>query len=93
MGRFDMPKKKTARNIRRSCVVCGKKMKIHVKPSGYYSPGHYFGVTKVPIKGTGKYVRTGTAKFGKRTVGITKWTGKNKDVEYWECEKCYLDED
>lgn len=42
----------------------------------------------VPI-GEGKYKKIGTRKFSGTKVTIVKWTGKKREVEYWECEKCY----
>ena len=48
--------------IKRSCVVCGKKMAIRIADNGKYNKGYYFGKMKIPIEGTGKYVKTGTFK-------------------------------
>jgi hypothetical protein len=80
------------KTIQRKCVVCGKKLTIKIAHNGKYDKGHYFGVMKIPIKGTGKYVKTGKFKFGKMEGNVVKWTGKKKEVEYWECEKCFNEE-
>ena len=50
------------RQIRRKCVICGKSMEIAVDEKGHYDMGHYFGKMSVPIKGTGRYKKTGTSK-------------------------------
>ena len=44
---------------------------------------------KLPVKGTGKYKKVGKTRIGKMKVDVVKWTGKEKEVEYWECNKCY----
>ena len=44
---------------------------------------------KVPIRSTGKYKKIGTSRLFGKKVEIVKWTGKEKEVEYWECNKCY----
>lgn len=44
---------------------------------------------KVPIKGTGEYKQVGTSKLLEKKVPVVKWTGKEKKVEYWECNLCY----
>jgi hypothetical protein len=72
------------RRIRRKCVVCGKAMGIKVKDSGRYDNGHYFGKMKIPIEGTGKYVEIGKSKIFGTKAGVVSWTGKEKEVEYWE---------
>lgn len=75
--------------IKRNCVVCSKKMTIKIADNGKYDKGHYFGKMKVPIEGTGKYVKTGTFKHFDLKGDVVKWTGKEKEFEYWECEKCF----
>lgn len=73
----------------RRCVSCGKKIKINIlDKKGHYDNGHYFGKMKLPI-GKGKYKKIGTDKLFNKKVDIVKWTGKEKEVEYWECNKCY----
>ena len=44
---------------------------------------------KVPIKGTGEYKKIGTTKLLKMKDDIVGWTGKEKEIEYWECNECY----
>lgn len=77
--------------IKRNCVVCGKEMDIRIDKRGRYNPGHYFGKRRIPIKGTGKYIEIGKSKVIKG-ARIVKWTGKEKEVEHWECNKCYKKE-
>ncbi len=55
-----------------------------------YAGGHYFGQFKLPIK-PGEYKKIGTTKIGRIKADVVKWTGKEKEVEYWECNKCFED--
>lgn len=75
--------------INRKCVVCDKNIRITLNKNGYYNNGHYFDKLKVPIRSTGEYKRVGTSKLFDEKVNVVKWTGKEKEVEYWECNKCY----
>ena len=72
----------------RKCSVCGKKMRINVKKGGKYDNGNYFGKMNIPV-GKGEYKKTGTFKLGKDKHDVVKWTGKEKEVEYWECNECF----
>ena len=81
-------KKAKERKIKRTCVVCGKKLLITVWPDKSYSIGYYFGKVKLPI-GKGFYKKIGTSKIGKIKANIVKWVGKEKTIEYWECKKCF----
>ena len=75
--------------MKRMCSVCGKI--IHVTLQGRkYTNGHYFGKFKLPIK-PGEYKKVGTAKVGRIKADVVKWTGKEKEVEYLECNKCFED--
>lgn len=74
----------------RECVVCGKKLHIKLDKNNKISGGYYFGKMKLPI-GKGEYKKVGISKFkiaGKK-VNVVKWTGKHKTIEYWECKKCF----
>lgn len=82
-------RKKKAKKIIRKCLVCGKKLTIALQADGTYKNAHYFGDFNVPVKGTGKNKKAGTFMLGGKKYSIVKWTGKEKKVEYWECEKCY----
>lgn len=53
-----------------------------------YTNGHYFGKFKIPLK-PGEYKKTGTTKIGRSKADVVKWTGKQKEIEYWECNKCF----
>jgi hypothetical protein len=78
--------------IKRNCVVCGKRMQIQIDESGKYDKGHYFGTMKIPVEGTGKYIKTGKVGLGDITGDVVRWTGKEREAEYWECEKCFNEE-
>ena len=80
---------KPVNKINRKCLACGKRITIAVYRDGYCRNGHYFGRLRLPIKGTGEYKNVGTTKIGRKRVNIVKWTGKEKEVEYWECNSCY----
>lgn len=72
----------------RKCAVCGKRIRINVDKKGHYSDGQYFGKTRIPI-GKGKWAKVGTSALLGKKVNVVKWTGKEKEIEYWECNKCY----
>tara|TARA_Y100000310_G_scaffold49097_1_gene45427 strand:- start:271 stop:507 length:237 start_codon:yes stop_codon:yes gene_type:complete len=76
----------------KKCVVCRKRIKINLDKKGHYDNGHYFGKVNVPIKGTGKYKKVGTSKILGEKIDVVKWTGKEKQAEYWECNECYKSE-
>ena len=76
----------------RNCLVCGKKMNISLDKKGHYDNGHYFGKFRVPIKGKGKYRKIGTSEILGNKTDVVKWTGEKKEIEYWECNKCYKNE-
>lgn len=69
--------------------MCGKKIQIKINIKGHYNNGNYFGKSIIPIKETGHYKTIGTKKLFGRKINIVKWTGKEKEIEYWECNKCY----
>lgn len=80
------------KELKRKCVVCGRILKILINDRmGYYTGGHYFGKMKIPI-GKGKWKKIGTSTILKsiqKITDIVEWSGKEKEVEYWECDKCY----
>ena len=81
-------KQKIKRTIHRKCLVCGKRIRIILYKDGFYRNGHYFRKMKIPIGQDGyKKIKT-TRLFGKN-IDVVKWTGKEKEIEYWECNKCY----
>ena len=77
------------RNMIRKCLVCGKRIKIILYKKGHYEGGHYFSKIKIPIKGTGDYKKIKSAKILWKKFDVVKWTGKEKKIEYWECNSCY----
>ncbi len=75
------------KKLKKKCVICGRKLKIMTKNKrGHYSGGNYFGRFELykRYRNTGRY-----AKFGKMKVDIVEGIGKPKEVEYWECNKCF----
>jgi len=73
----------------RACLVCGKKIRTKVGKTGKYDNGHYFGKLKLPIEGTGKWENKGSTKIGKIKASVVHWTGKENELEYWECNACF----
>lgn len=74
--------------ITKACAVCGRRMRIVLYNDGFYRNGHFFKTMKIPI-GKGEYKKVGTSKMGGKKVDIVKWTGKEKTIEYWECNDCF----
>lgn len=81
--------KKIKRKITRKCIVCGKRIIITIYQDGHYTNGHYFKKLKIPIEGTGEYKKVGTTKLLGKKYNVVKWTGREKEIEDWECNKCY----
>jgi len=82
------------RNLKRRCVVCGKRLNIKLNRDRTYAGGQYFGKMKIPI-GKGKWKKVGISAILKpiqERTNVVKWTGKEREVEYWECNKCYKEE-
>jgi len=75
------------RKMKRRCSVCGKAINITLQGKKY-SNGHYFGKIKLPV-GKGENKKVGVFKSGKHKFDVVKWTGKHKELEYWECNKCF----
>ncbi len=69
--------------------MCGKKFKTRVYDDRHYSNGHYFGVMKLPVKGTGEYRKIGKSKLFDKELDVVEWTGEEKEIEYWECDSCF----
>jgi len=84
-----MAKSNKLGKIARNCLVCDKSIRVTIYEDGHYKGGHYFNKVKFPVKGTGMYKKVGETKIGKMKVNVIRWTGKEKKVEYWECDKCY----
>jgi hypothetical protein len=88
-----MIKEKTAKQITPSCSVCGKKMRVTVKPNGTTSGGYYFG--KIPLyrKSELKKMYSGgvrKSKIGTMKIDVFKYDPKSyRQAEYWECPRCY----
>ncbi len=71
------------------CLVCRKKIRIKIYKDGHYTGAHYFNKLKIPIKGTGIYKKIGTTKLLGKKINVVKWTGREKEIEYWECNSCF----
>src|SRR3989338_6738851 len=80
---------RSSENMERKCLVCGAKINVK-RRSRTYAGCHYFGKFKLPLK-PGKYKKIGNMKIGRTKADVVKWTGKEKEVEYWECNKCFDD--
>jgi len=83
-----MSKQKGIKKINRVCLVCGKRIRVTLYADRHYRNGHYFATIKFPV-GKGEYKKIGTSTLFGKKVDIVKWTGKEKEVEYWECNICY----
>src|SRR3989344_7899862 len=83
-----MIKIKSIKKIRRNCTVCNRLINITLYPDGHYKNGHYYNKIKIPI-GRGEYKKVRTTKLFGKKYDVVKWTGKKKEVEYWECNSCY----
>jgi len=81
-------KEKEFRIIDKSCIVCGRKLKIKLYEDGSYRNGQYFGVLKVPV-GRGKDRKIGAARLGNMKCDVFEWTGRKMKAEYWECDECF----
>lgn len=76
----------TKRKIKRKCLVCGKEINVILHGKKYTS-SYYFGKFRIPV-GPGEYKKMGNTTSGRIKADIVKWSGKEKDIEYWECNKC-----
>lgn len=64
------------------------KLKLPIKGTGEYKKVGMW----LNLKGSDTCLRRSlrhTTRLLRRQVDIVKWTGKEKEVEYWECNKCY----
>lgn len=81
--------KKGVRRLVRKCSTCGKSIRIKTYSDGHYNRGVYWGRLKLPVDGTGEYKKIGISRMFGKTVSIVKWTGKEREVEDWECNGCF----
>lgn len=77
-----------ARYVKKKCLVCGKKFDLVLLSNGKYFGGAFFGKMKLSI-GKGEHKKIETFNKNGLKTDVVKWTGKEKEVEYWECSKCY----
>lgn len=84
---------KIIEEITRQCAICGKDILVHLFPKGKYKGGNYF--CKIPICSKFEINKTRKAGFTKKQIAQTTLNVFKKDpkpykyVEYWECDKCY----
>ena len=80
-------KKRIKECLKKECLCCGKDIKVIVYDKDNYRGGHYFGKIAVYRKNA-KYKVVG--KFPGRDWKVIDYLEKPyKQVEYWECPKCY----
>lgn len=77
--------------MKRKCAVCGKKLEIKVYKNRKYEGGYYFGKIDIPV-GKGEWRKIGKSQLLGKLVDVVEWNGKEKKVEYWECERCFREE-
>jgi len=78
----------------RNCIICGKRLNINLAkdrkvPRHFY----YFGKMKLPV-GKGRWKKVGKSTVLSPAIDkitVAKWTGKEKEIEYWECNRCAKD--
>ena len=79
--------------IEKSCVCCGRKIKVILYQNRSYRGGHYFGKIQLYTKRElSKALKVGTRKekIGDFEIEVLKKDPKSyKYEEYWECPKCY----
>jgi len=79
--------------MKKSCAICGKKIKIILYTDKSYRGGHYFGKIEIcSKKEEAKALRLGTHpyKIAGRVFDVLNYDPKPyKYLEYWECPKCY----
>lgn len=88
-----MIKKEILKRENKTCACCGKEIKVIIYTDKSYCGGHYFG--KIPIcskKEQEKSQKAGThkSKMGGHILNVCNYNPKPyKNLEYWECPKCY----
>lgn len=78
--------------IDRKCIVCGKELKIRLLDDSTYEGGHFFGRMELPV-GDGEYKKMGKSDIFGKEIDLVEWTGKKEEVEYWECDDCYYEDE
>lgn len=77
------------RELKRKCLICGKKLKIIIKIKGRYTGGHYFGKLEIPDIENWKPKVIRYTKIGKTKIGVVEDPPVKEIVENWECNKCF----
>ena len=78
------------RNLKRRCLVCGKKIIIELNSDGAYSGGCYFGKLDVPDTKNWKRRVIGRSKIGNMDVKVVNSPPVKKIIEHWECKDCSI---
>jgi hypothetical protein len=75
--------------LKRSCLVCGKKLIIKLNKDGTYTNGYYFGKLDVHDTKNWKMEVIRQVKIGGVKMNVVNDPPIKKRIEYWECSKCY----
>jgi len=84
--------KKPSKQMTPSCSICGKKMRVVVRPDRTIRGGYYFG--KIPLYRKSemkKMMRSGVRKVKIHTMKLDVYKYDQKPYaheEYWECPTC-----
>ena len=91
------------KKVTRECLVCGKELTITLDDDGNFEGGYFFGIINLRI-GDWTISKLVDGKF-KRYIPYYKILyfklrdlkrlilKQYKEIEYWECEECYNDEE
>ena len=77
-----------AGKIKRNCTACARELNIILKKNKKYSGGNYFGRLKIPA-GKRRHVKLEAINLINEEFDVVEWKGNEKEVEYWECSKCF----
>lgn len=88
-----MKTKEIKRRLQKKCAICGGPIRVFVYKDKTYRGGHYFFDIPLYSKSEQKKMResgTHKSKVGNMEFDVINYAGKPyKEVEYWECPKCY----
>ena len=84
---------KTSKRLKKTCLVCGKKITVYSYPDHTMRGGHYFG--KMPLYTKKELDRADKGGTRKKFVGDWEMNvmiispKPYGHAEYWECPTCY----
>ena len=84
---------KSSKHITPSCSICGKKMRVVVRPDRTIRGGYYFG--KIPLYRKSEKKKMLEGGTHKSKIGSMRFDVFNYDpkpyahAEYWECPSCF----